>query len=339
MRRSCITIGFVAGLSRMAFAGPGGPPAGAPILNQSYPQNGAVFNVSSGTISGQTTIKGPVIDGTLTPGTSRQIMTSNGPGQPWQWRTAVTTSGSTLGLGDLNNVTLTNPQINDELVFNGSFWVNAGEGVSFAFSIFSFSDGLPATIEASSGVWKSSGTMTFSANYSNGPPIGSTITFGGWASMLPLSSPFISTNSIANTNYPAPGGSLVFVLNAQKSNSIFANGVNITHTFPNDRYWGVSSVVNGSFVSTNVTVGLGNSDLVNSIPKTFTVTAGAGQYIVYSYPTRLGTASFSVGGFTGGFDPPQTLSVKNGSGYTENFFVYTSHNTNLGATTVVATTP
>lgn len=66
----------------------------------------------------------------------------------------------------------------------------------------------------------------------------------------------------------------------------------------------------------------------------FTVTAGAGQYIYYCVPKRFGTCSFTVGGFDGGFDLAATVSFTNGSGYTEDYYVYRSTNAGLGNTTV-----
>ena len=130
---------------------------------------------------------------------------------------------------------------------------------------------------------------------------------------------------------------MLFTLHA--TNGTSSPTSSITHTFNNDRYWGVTSISNGIYTSTDITSGLGNSDLVNSIPKTFTVNPGSGQYIVYAYPSRLGTATFSVGGFAGGFLPAVTVSVTNGSSFVENFSVYRSVNSNLGSTTVVVTTP
>ena len=319
----------------LAFCGPGSPPAGAPILNQSYPQKGAVFNVSSGTVFGQFTIGGALIDGTFSAGTTQQILTSNGPGMPTQWRTAISTDGSTLTLNDLADVTTVGETVNYALLFNGTMWVAAPQGTSFAFSIASFSDGFSSPIEEGVGIWKSSGAINFTASYSNGPPIGSTITFSGW-SALPLSSPFTSTTSIANVNYPSVGGSVVFTLTSQKTTPVTSS---ITHNFYNDRYDGVSNVITGHFVSTDVTSGVGGAELSNSIPKTFTVNPGAGQYIVWASATRLGTVSFTCGGFLGGFDAPQTLTVTNGSGYSENYYVYSSHNANLGSTTCTTSTP
>lgn len=101
--------------------------------------------------------------------------------------------------------------------------------------------------------------------------------------------------------------------------------------FKNGIYYGASS-------STTY-----NSTLVNSLTKvldenkarTITVNAGAGQYIYYSYPSRLGTALFNVGGFDGGFSEVARIQFTNASGYTEEYIIYKSTNANLGNTTVV----
>lgn len=101
--------------------------------------------------------------------------------------------------------------------------------------------------------------------------------------------------------------------------------------FKNGVYYGVSS-------STTY-----NSVLVNSLTKvldenkarTITVNAGVGQYVYYSYPSRLGTASFNVGGFDGGFNEVARIQFTNASGYTEEYIIYKSTNANLGNTTVV----
>lgn len=71
--------------------------------------------------------------------------------------------------------------------------------------------------------------------------------------------------------------------------------------------------------------------LASSKSGSVNVTAGAGQYIYYCYPARFGTASFVVGGFTGGFELVDTVSFKNASGYTENYYVYKSEQAGLGA--------
>jgi hypothetical protein len=238
-------------------------------------------------------------------------------------------------LATLSDVHLTSPISNDLLTYNGTVWVNAPAGTSFSFSIASFGDSLPATVEQGVGIWKSTGNINFLASYSNGPPIGSTITFSGWASPLIMSFPFTSIASAANVNFPSVGGTVVFVLSSQKSTTASAS---ITHFFNNDRYWGVDNISSGSYTSGDIRA-LASNDLTNSIPNVFTVNPGAGQYIVYAYPSRLGTAIFSVGGFVGGFNSPVTASVTNASGFTENYSVYSSVNSNLGSTTVTVTTP
>lgn len=66
----------------------------------------------------------------------------------------------------------------------------------------------------------------------------------------------------------------------------------------------------------------------------FSVNAGSGQYIYYCLPKRMGTCSFKVGGFDGGFSLVDTISFTNASGYTEDYYVYRSDNAGLGQTTV-----
>lgn len=97
-------------------------------------------------------------------------------------------------------------------------------------------------------------------------------------------------------------------------------------TFLNRIYYGAS----GTF-----TPSVFGGELASSKSKTFTVTAGEGAYIWYAVPTRFGTCSFKVGGFEGGFSLVSTESLSNFYGYSEQYYIYRSDNTNLGATTVV----
>ena len=69
--------------------------------------------------------------------------------------------------------------------------------------------------------------------------------------------------------------------------------------------------------------------------RSFTVNAGEGEYIWYLVPKRLGTCSFKVGGFDGGFVLfSDSASVVNEAGYSEEYYVYVSSNPSLGVTTV-----
>ena len=102
------------------------------------------------------------------------------------------------------------------------------------------------------------------------------------------------------------------------------------------------SFLNGVYYGAAAAPSAIDSDFILSLTKTlrssklssFTVTAGAGQYIYYCVPTRFGTCSFTVGGFDGGFDLAATVSFTNGSGYTEDYYVYRSTHAGLGKTTV-----
>lgn len=102
-------------------------------------------------------------------------------------------------------------------------------------------------------------------------------------------------------------------------------------SFLNGVYYGAAaapSAIDSSFIL-SLTKTLRSSKL-----SSFTVTAGAGQYIYYCVPKRFGTCSFTVGGFDGGFDLAATVSFTNGSGYTEDYYVYRSTHAGLGNTTV-----
>ena len=101
-------------------------------------------------------------------------------------------------------------------------------------------------------------------------------------------------------------------------------------SFLNGIYYGVAaeSTYDSAFVLALTKV------LSNSKARTFTVNAGTGQYIYYCLPSRLGTPSFNVGGFDGGFKKMATISFTNSSGYSENYDIWKSDNANLGDTKV-----
>lgn len=124
----------------------------------------------------------------------------------------------------------------------------------------------------------------------------------------------------------------------RSTNTALGNSTLVTSTSSNlinPIYYGLSTVASG-YSEANVEA-LATSTISNTKGRTFSVTAGASDYIVYAVPVRLGTVTFTVGGFAGGFQAPETVAITNVNGYTENYYVYRSTNTNLGATTVVAT--
>lgn len=76
------------------------------------------------------------------------------------------------------------------------------------------------------------------------------------------------------------------------------------------------------------------STLSNNPARTITVDAGAGKYIIYAIPERLGDVVFYVGGFEGGFEDPETQILTNQSGYAETYKVYRSTRASLGETII-----
>ena len=102
--------------------------------------------------------------------------------------------------------------------------------------------------------------------------------------------------------------------------------------FANRIYYGASaapSLYDGEFVKS-----LANKPLRESKMSSITVNAGAGQYIYYCQPTRLGTCVFSFGANTGGVSLVDTILLTNDSGYSENYYVYRSDEPGLGNTTL-----
>lgn len=102
--------------------------------------------------------------------------------------------------------------------------------------------------------------------------------------------------------------------------------------FYNKKYYGVAtkqSEYDSSFILRL------NGSLVNGRTGNFTVNAVEGQYIYFAIPTSFGTPTFTIGGFSGGFDLVDTIDFTNASGYTTKYNIYRSTNANLGNTTVV----
>lgn len=102
-------------------------------------------------------------------------------------------------------------------------------------------------------------------------------------------------------------------------------------SFLNGVYYGVATepaAYNSAFIL-GLTKNLRSSKLTS-----FSVNAGSGQYIYYCLPTWMGTCSFKVGGFDGGFSLVDTISFTNASGHTEDYYVYRSDNAGLGQTAV-----
>lgn len=261
--------------------------------------------------------------------------------------TARTNLGVPESADDLTDIDTTTsaPTSNQCLKWNGSAWVpgSVTDATEFDFLISAFSDAISATQEIGSGTWKAIGAISFTASYQNGPPTSATvqITAGvsAWAGALDMGSPNY-TGPTTNTEavvYPTPAGSshgsITFTLSA--SNGVDSPTDTESVTFGNGRFWGVSTTAS-SYAEADIE-GLASTELATTRTKTsFTATAGSGEYVIYSYPTREGAATFvdNDTGFAFAMESPETVSRTNASGYAENYYVYRSTYANLGAVDV-----
>jgi hypothetical protein len=102
-------------------------------------------------------------------------------------------------------------------------------------------------------------------------------------------------------------------------------------TYYHRRYWGVST--NSSLTSTEIK--LGSSDLSNSKTKNITFDCTGGRRFWYAYPASFGYSNVTVNGFpfSGwiGGTYPQTISITNSYGYTENYYYYMVNNIQNGS--------
>lgn len=251
-------------------------------------------------------------------------------------------------LGDVDTTGVTLGKV---LMYSGpgAGWVDANLTDTFTFGIsaFTWNDTVSTVVEMGpvSTTWLGPGAIHFDASYTAGPPDATPYidkTSPGWtASLLMTPSPsYIGpTQTIYTTNYPsAILGTRMFTLCAVKGGE--SSNVSRTVTFWNRIHYGITTKTNG-YTSSDIG-GLANSQLFNttftgtgSSKKTFTVTIGIGEYILFAAPSRLdGGIIFKVGGLEGGFQSPEIVSRTNGSGFIESFKVWRSSNDNLGVTTV-----
>lgn len=128
-----------------------------------------------------------------------------------------------------------------------------------------------------------------------------------------------------NSNqYTGVSSSQTYTLNVSDGQTSASKSVSVS--FANRIYYGAAADL--------ATVTSLSSVLSNDPERTITVNAGAGEYIIYAIPARLGDVTFFVSGFEGGFEDPEEQTLTNGSGYQETYKVYRSTNANLGSTTV-----
>lgn len=173
--------------------------------------------------------------------------------------------------------------------------------------------------------------------------IGRTITSVTFSYRFNKKASLIESANINDQDVSPSEANVTFPVNISSTTSYTLTAVDLreatatartTINFYNRLYYGASTApvtYDNAFL-----LGLSGSKLTNSKANTITVNATSGKYIYYCIPTRLGTPTFNVGGFDGGFTKVDTISHTNASGYTESYDIYKSDNASLGNTTVTA---
>jgi len=149
--------------------------------------------------------------------------------------------------------------------------------------------------------------------------------------LTPSGTVTLSASQTSYTYTTSFSAGFTFVLTINDGTS--SDTANLAINFFNGVYYGTATIpgaVNSAFVTALATKNL--SDTKN---RSISLNASSGNYYWYAYPTRFGTASFTVGGFAGGFEDAVTVSVTNAEGYNENYYVYRSTNSGQGSNTIV----
>lgn len=132
------------------------------------------------------------------------------------------------------------------------------------------------------------------------------------------------------TSYPLIPFSVTFTLTSNASGSgPFTSTYTIS--WVQRIYYGVAAPgqTSASFIQS-----LSNNPLSDTKTVQFTAAAGPGQAIYFAYRAAYGLADFWADGWEGGFNLVATVPITNVNGFTENYYLYQSSQTNLGLTTV-----
>lgn len=140
---------------------------------------------------------------------------------------------------------------------------------------------------------------------------------------------FTYEEQYTDSSPPAPY-SVTFTLTSSNGNT--TSTATTTTTWGQNLYYGVGAP--GGNTAAFI-LGLSNSTLSTSRVITFTVDAGVGQSIYFAYRTAYGVADFWAYGWEGGFTLiSTTISLTNDYGFTEDYTLYQSEQTDLGVTTI-----
>ena len=240
-------------------------------------------------------------------------------------------------IDEASNVDITTDPVakNDVLKYNGTQFVPVAYDVSFTYSCTAFDDGLTTGILAGSGEWKAGSAINFIATYLNGPPttfnIQKSINGGAYATIGTMTGPaYTAGNNTDAVNYPTVDQYLRFRLESTDGVEATEYDYAASLYFYNYIYYGPSTT-GSSFSEANVEA------LTGTISPSYTasrsINSGASNYVVWAYPSRYTSIHASGARFnsiTMPFTAPETVSITNSAGLTENYKVFASTGTNLG---------
>lgn len=224
------------------------------------------------------------------------------------------------GGGDVNIATPTTPGI----IKPGSSFDIAGDGTLTLYSAMNITSFGNNVNNVEKGSQVASVTLSWGTNKT---PSQLSLVQGSTA--IPVA---VTDKSKTITPSPAISTTTKFTLTATDARNA-TSSKDTWISFLDGRYYGASAVNDAANVNSTFVNGL-TKQLASSAATSFTVTAGAGQYIFFAIPAAWGKPRFFVGGFEGGFDTFKTFDHTNAQGYTTSYTVYKSSNANLGATTV-----
>lgn len=254
---------------------------------------------------------------------------------------------------------------NDTLLYDGTTWKTVPEGTSFTFDITDFDDNLGTTILCGDGEWLADSAADFDATYDEYSPLPTTnadvqmsINDAAYAKVGEMTSGSDyeeGTNSEGAINYPSRGQYHRFRLYGNDGTDTEYYYESYIY-FQNYIYWGDSDVGSG-FDEAEVEAiddETGSRAISSDYTISKSITVGAGEYAAMACPasyTDMDTGSdyeddgnrgtgFRFGGITCAMGAKEIVSVGNDAGnpLTENYDVYASSSTNLGAGTFYSST-
>ena len=142
----------------------------------------------------------------------------------------------------------------------------------------------------------------------------------------------ILVSSARSVDYPGPFAETTELTLTVTDERAAADTVSAKVYFYNHVYYGVRA---GREMPLNAELHGMPSKLQNILGLTINANAGAGEYVLYACPSRLGTPEFWANGFQGGFEKLGSFLHANAEGYVESYDVWLSNAAGLNITITV----